>query len=161
MADQRYPPSSESAPDRATLTEDGRRLLEERIRLVETTVGELRRALDDPECRVDSIEGYHRAAQELARLRAVLGEAAAVEDSADDPEVVELGDVVAVRLEDGTEETYVVVHAAEAPVEDRRISVDAPLGRALFGRRVGETVEVAVPGGSYRCTVLRASRSQA
>jgi transcription elongation GreA/GreB family factor len=50
------------------------------------------------------------------------------------------------------------VHAEEAVVDDARISVDSPLGRALLARRVGETVEVAGPGGSYRCTILSATR---
>jgi len=151
-------PSNGNPPDQAYLTEDGRTMLEERIRLLEQTVDELREALDDAEYPVDSIEGFNRATQELARLRALLAGATAVEDVADDPEVVELGDTVAIRLEDGSEERYVVVHAAEAPVEDRRISVEAPLGRALLDRRVGDTVEVTVPVGSYRCTILSASR---
>ena len=44
---------------------------------------------------------------------------------------------------------------------DGRISAESPLGRALLGRHVGEAVEVAVPGGSYRCTILTASRRAA
>ena len=158
MIDHREPPSNGNPPDQAYLTEDGRRLLEERIQLLEATVDELRAGLDDSEYRVDSVEGFNRATQELARLRSLLDGATPVEDLADDPEVVELGDAVAIRLEDGSEERYVLVHAAEAPVEDRRISVEAPLGRALLARRVGETVEVTVPVGSYRCTILSASR---
>jgi transcription elongation GreA/GreB family factor len=51
-----------------------------------------------------------------------------------------------------------VAHAAEATVADERISVDSPLGRALLGRHVGDSVEVEVPKGSYRCTITQASR---
>jgi transcription elongation GreA/GreB family factor len=68
---------------------------------------------------------------------------------------------VSIGLDDGTEESYFVVHAQEAVVDDARVSVDSPLGRALLGRNVGETVEVAGPGGSYRCTILAASRTGA
>jgi transcription elongation factor GreA len=156
---ERHSRSNDGPSRGAALTEDGRRLLEERIGLLSATVEELRSALDDPEFREDSIEGFTRSNQELARLRSLLDGASAVEDLADDPEVVELGDVVAIRLDDGREESYVLVHAAEAPVDDQRISVDAPLGRALLARRVGETVEVTVPIGSYRCTILSASRA--
>ena len=46
---------------------------------------------------------------------------------------------------------FFVVDPLEAPVEDRRISSDSPLGRALLGRHVGEVVEVDAPGGRYRC----------
>ncbi len=150
--------SSTLPSDRAYLTEDGRRLLEERIRLIETTVEDLQDALQDPECRADSVEGFHRATRELSRLRSLLDQAAAVEDFADDPGVVELGDAVALRFEDGTEESYILVDTAEAPVDDRRISVEAPLGRAVLAKGVGESVEVVVPNGSYRCTILRATR---
>jgi transcription elongation factor GreA len=87
-----------------------------------------------------------------------LAVAGTVEDVPDDPTIVELGDAVTIRLDDGTEETYFVVDAAEAPVDDERISEYSPLGRALLGRRVGEMVDVEVPSGSYRCLITRAAR---
>ncbi len=65
---------------------------------------------------------------------------------------------MSIRLDDGTDETYVIVHGVEAVVDDARISVESPLGQALLGRRVGDTVEVAVPMGSYRCTIFGATR---
>jgi transcription elongation factor GreA len=155
------PPSTRLSMNHTYLTEDGRELLEERIRLLERTVGELRDALDDPECRVDSVEGFHLATQELARLRALVDESARVEDFEDDPEVVKLGDAVTIRFEDGHEERYVLVHAAEAPVGDERVSVDAPLGRALLAKGVGETIEVTAPTGSYRCSIVSSARPRA
>jgi transcription elongation GreA/GreB family factor len=33
------------------------------------------------------------------------------------------------------------------------VSPDSPLGSALMGRRVGETVDVQAPRGSWRATV--------
>jgi transcription elongation factor GreA len=144
--------------DRPFLTEHGRRLLEERIRVLEASVDELHIALDDSELRTDSIDGYQRAVRELASLRSHLDSAGAIEDIPDDPRVVELGDTVAIRLDDGTEETYIIVHAVEAPLEDQRISIESPLGRALLGHHVGDTVEVPVPAGSYGCKILSADR---
>jgi transcription elongation GreA/GreB family factor len=85
--------------------------------------------------------------QEVDRLRSLMEIAGAVEDAPDDPTVVELGDVVSIRLDDGGEETYIVVHSAEAAVEDQRISVDSPLGRALLGRHVGDTSRSACQPG--------------
>lgn len=143
------------------LTVAGRRLLEERIRLLEATVGELRDALEDPEHSAETVEGHQRAAQELARVHAVLRDAHTVEDVPDDPRTVELGDTVTIQVDSGSTETYIVVHSAEAPTDDRRISVDAPLGAALIDRHVGDEVEVPVPGGAYRCTILTAARDRA
>jgi transcription elongation factor GreA len=71
---------------------------------------------------------------------------------------MEVGDTVTIRLEDGTEEAFVIVHAIEASVDDARISVESPLAKALLGRRVGDNVDVAVPTGTYRCRIMTASR---
>jgi transcription elongation factor GreA len=147
------PPQPEVA-----LTAEGRRLLEERIGLLQATVADLGEGLHDPERRADVVEAYQRAARELNRLQALVEGAAVLDSLPDDPRRVELGDHVSIRLDDGTEETYVIVHGVEAVVDDARISVESPLGQALLGRSVGDTVEVTVPVGSYRCTVLSATR---
>lgn len=75
-----------------------------------------------------------------------------------DPHTVDLGDTVTIQLESGETETHIVVHAAEAPLEDQRISVESPLGAALIGRHVGAEVEVPVPRGVYRCRILTVQR---
>jgi transcription elongation factor GreA len=140
------------------LTPQGRRRLEARIHELEQVEIELRAALDDSERRDEAVESLQRTTQELDDLRSLLLTARSVEDADDDVSVVEIGDTVRIRLDDGEEEEYVVVHSVEASADDRRISVDSPLGRALLGRRVGDTVEVPVPTGSYRCTILSATR---
>ena len=143
------------------LTGEGRRLLEERLEQLRLTVAELGEGLHDPERRADVVEGYQQATRELERLKSVLAQADTLDDLPDNPLRVDLGDRVSIGLDDGTEESYFVVHAQEAVVDDARVSVDSPLGRALLGRNVGETVEVAGPGGSYRCTILAANRTGA
>jgi regulator of nucleoside diphosphate kinase len=55
-----------------------------------------------------------------------------------------------VRLTDaGTneEQVYTVVFPSDANVEQRKISVLAPIGTAILGYRVGDMVEWRVPGG--------------
>jgi len=152
------PPAGVPADEVTYLTSDGRRLVERRIELLQSTVAELQDALSDRDRRPELVEGLYRASQELSRLRALLESAEILDDVPYDPLLVELGDCVSIRLEDGAEETYLVVQAAEAAVDDYRISSDSPLAQALLTRRVGETVEVSVPGGSYRCTIVSATR---
>jgi transcription elongation factor GreA len=149
-----------SAPfsDRPQLTRAGRRLLEERIRDRERVLEELRTAVEEPGRSTDAVESYHRAAREVDQLRSLLDAAVSLEDVPDDPTVVELGDVVTIRLDDGSQETYIVVHAVEAPVGEQRISSVSPLGRALLGRSVGDRVALDVPGGAYSCIIISASR---
>src|SRR3954452_8704265 len=45
------------------------------------------------------------------------------------------------------ERTYQIVGEPEADVRSGRVSVTSPIARALMGKTVGDTVEVATPGG--------------
>ena len=42
---------------------------------------------------------------------------------------------------------YTLVSANEADFAKGKISVDSPIGKALLGKEIGETVEVKVPAG--------------
>lgn len=63
-----------------------------------------------------------------------------------------------VRVKDlnaGTEMDLSVVFPSEADSETGKISVLAPVGTALLGYRVGDTVEWKVPGGLRRLKIER------
>ena len=60
---------------------------------------------------------------------------------------VGLGSSIRVRSADGGEHVYELVGPLEADIGSGRVSVSAPVGRALFGRRCGDRVEVETPGG--------------
>lgn len=61
---------------------------------------------------------------------------------------VGLGSMVTVRdLDYGDEWTLTLVSPYEADPDKDRISDHAPVGRALIGKRVGDSVEVKTPGG--------------
>src|SRR5690349_11830582 len=146
--------------NRPFLTTIGHRRLARRIAALERAVVELRPAIEDPESRTEAVGAYLRLQRERDRLSAVLRDADLVEDAfEDDPGVVEVGDRVIIRMDDGTAERYTLVHPAEAAGDDDRLSIESPLGRALLSRRVGESVSVVAPGVSYRCRILTASRS--
>lgn len=53
-----------------------------------------------------------------------------------------------------TELEYTLVDSLEADPADNRISVDSPLGSALFGRHRNETVRVRAPSGLRSYTIL-------
>ncbi|HSN89718.1 MAG TPA: transcription elongation factor GreB [Anaeromyxobacteraceae bacterium] len=61
---------------------------------------------------------------------------------------------VTVEREDGAERTYRLVGPDELDVARGLISVEAPLGRALLGRREGDTVVVQRPAGPAELTVV-------
>lgn len=50
-------------------------------------------------------------------------------------------------LEDGEQSVYTLVFPSDADIEKNKLSVLAPLGLALAGRRTGSTIEWKTPGG--------------
>ncbi len=71
-------------------------------------------------------------------------------------DTVKFGATVTVVDEDTEEEArYQIVGDFEAEVKEGRISVSSPISRALIGKSVGDTVEVATPGGGRSYEVLK------
>jgi transcription elongation factor GreA len=66
--------------------------------------------------------------------------------------IVGLGTTVVVDYE-GFDETYTVVGAAEAKPTLGRVSVESPMGKALLGKRVGDSATVATPRGSAKIVI--------
>ncbi len=71
--------------------------------------------------------------------------------------MVEIGSGVKLRTSDGEEETYTIVGSAEVNPAEGKISNESPVGLALLGRKVGDVVEVAVPSGVQRLTLVEIS----
>lgn len=59
-------------------------------------------------------------------------------------------------LDEDTEDkiTYQIVGEIEADVKAGRISITSPLGRALIGKKTGDTIEVNTPGGGKSYEIL-------
>ncbi len=91
---------------------------------------------------------------EIAELEWKLKHAVIIEDERPDG-VVALGSRVTVRDEEtGEEETYTIVGSAEADPFNGRISNESPVGSALMGHVIGDTVDVETPGGKMRLTIV-------
>jgi transcription elongation factor GreB len=67
------------------------------------------------------------------------------------------GATVTVADEEGEETTYQIVGGEELDesLGKNRISYEAPLGRALLGKREGDTVRVRRPKGEMELTIVR------
>lgn len=140
------------------LTSGGRRQLTAKAdRLRALRLPELCDALADRRRDATVEADYERAFAELHQLEDLLSIAESVDAWPDDPEVVELGDLITLEIGDDIER-YVIVHPAEAALDDLRVSADAPLAQALLGRHVGELVEIRGPRATYSVRILGASR---
>lgn len=89
--------------------------------------------------------------QELERTLAT----AMIIDDHPAADLVRLGSHVTVEGDDGEKEEYVIVGSAEADPRKGKISNESPVGQSLLGKRVGEEIEVAAPGGSFRLRVTQ------
>lgn len=81
-------------------------------------------------------------------LKRILANARTLTEEEVPTDKVGLGSMVTVRdLDYGDEWTMTLVSPFEADPDKDRISNRSPLGQALVGHRVGETLEVKTPGG--------------
>ncbi len=89
----------------------------------------------------------------IQELEYLLANAKVVEHLPSDEVVI--GSKVTIAYDDGEEETYTVVGAAEAAPEEGLISNESPLGKALLGHKAGDTVQVEAPNGSFSVKIVR------
>ena len=52
-----------------------------------------------------------------------------------------------------------IVGANEVNSMENRVSGESPMGKALIGGKVGETVTVSAPGGSFDLKILKIARA--
>lgn len=108
------------------------------------------------------IPSLTREMSELTRrigaIKLALDRAFIYDPSAVPLESVALGTRVRVS-EDDVPEEYTIVGRMETDPSQGRISADSPLGRALIGHRVGDTVEVQTPDGGYALRIEAISRA--
>lgn len=90
----------------------------------------------------------------IQELEHLLRNVVLIEDIKQDTTVVNIGTKVTVQEEESDPETYQVVGPKEADPRKGRISNESPIGRALIGSRLGETIQVDTPGGSIRLKIL-------
>jgi transcription elongation factor GreA len=56
------------------------------------------------------------------------------------------------------ETEYTMVSAEEADIEQGKIAITSPIGKALMGRQVGDVVHVTVPAGKITLEILEIRR---
>jgi transcription elongation factor GreA len=68
---------------------------------------------------------------------------------------IQVGSKVTIKEGNYEAETFTIVGAAEANPRDGKISNESPIGKAIIGHRVGDTVKVETPGGTYNVKILK------
>jgi transcription elongation factor GreA len=89
----------------------------------------------------------------ILELETVLRNATIVERTAPS-EQVEVGSTVVVQEQGEIKTTFQIVGAKEADPRAGKISHVSPIGKALLGKKVGESAQAITPGGPVRFKVL-------
>lgn len=103
---------------------------------------------DDAKQEQGMIEGRILEIEDILRRAVIIDESAAQKGR------VGLGSRVEVD-QDGQPRKFQIVGAPEADPANGKISNESPVGSALLGRAVGDTVEVNVPRGVIKVKVLK------
>lgn len=91
----------------------------------------------------------------IIQLENMLKNAQVVDESELPNDMVSLGKTVKVKDYEFDEEVeYTIVGSAEADPMSYKISNESPVGAALMGKKIGEEVEVIVPGGTNKFKIL-------
>ena len=110
---------------------------------------------------------YDEAKLEQAKIAARIGEleeliahARIMDESELDANIVNVGSTVVVRrVETDVKTTYQIVGSFGADPLNGKVSDESPIGGALKGSRVGETVEVTTPNGKvFHLEVIEITR---
>lgn len=88
----------------------------------------------------------------ISQLQAMLKHAVIIDEKSKHS-LVEVGSTIKVKVEDGQEQ-FTIVGSAEANPFDGKISHESPIGKALLGRKVGESVKVQIPAGFIEMKIL-------
>jgi len=152
--------------ERIPMTENGHTRLQEELKQLKSVQRPaVIRALEEARSHGDLSEN---AEYEAARERQsfIEGRVADIEDKIRRAEVIDVSKLsgkevkfgATVRLEDedtGEKSTYQIVGVDEADITNGLLSVNAPLGRALINKTVGDSVEVTTPRGTKAYEITR------
>ena len=108
---------------------------------------------------------YDEAMSDQAKLEARINEiehmiknAKVFDEEALGTEVVHIGSKVTITNDSGAELQYKIVGFAQADPDEGKISDESPVGKALIGHKVGETVEVEAPIGLLKFVIKEISK---
>ncbi|MGE0847395.1 MAG: transcription elongation factor GreA [Flavobacteriaceae bacterium] len=151
--------------EKVPMTSAGHEALQEELRrLKQVERPRIIQAISEARAHGDLSENaeYHAAKEaqglneaRVAELEDKLSRADVIDVTKLSGDTVKFGATVTLIDEDTEEEkVYQIVGDAEADVKSAKISISSPIARALIGKGVGDSVEVAAPGGARAYEIM-------
>lgn len=146
------------------LTEAGKKKLEDELNILKTVKRvEIKEALKAARAQGDLSENadYSAAKEDQSMIETKIKEFeemlkyAIVVETSDDDHIFDVNKVAKVKFYDIDEvEEVTLVSTVEADAKNMKISIDSPLGLALYKLEVGKRTTIASPDGNYDVEVL-------
>ena len=90
----------------------------------------------------------------IKQIEFMLANAQIIEKSSN--HTVDLGSTVTISyVDDDEEEVYSIVGRMEADPFENKISNESPIGKAIIGKKEGDTINVESPTGSYQIKIVK------
>ena len=147
------------------LTQEGYNKLEERLNELKTTIRteiaeriKTARGFGDlsENSEYDEAKSAQRAnEEEIAELELKIRNAKIIDEKEIDTKTVQIGNLVKLLdIEFNEEVEYTIVGSTEVNLAENKVSNVSPIGKALLGRKKGETVDVVAPAGTIQYKIL-------
>ena len=147
------------------LTQEGYNKLEERLNELKTVkrseIAErikVARGFGDlsENSEYDEAKSAQRAnEEEIAELEQKIRNAKIIDEKEIDTKTVQIGNLVKLLdIEFNEEVEYTIVGSTEVNLSENKVSNVSPIGKALLGRKKGETVDVDAPAGIIQYKIL-------
>lgn len=149
------------------LTKEGFQKLQEELEYLRTTkrmavAARLHEAMEGGEL-IENAE-YEAAKNEQAfvegriqELELLLATAKIIEENGKGKksDIIQVGSKVTIKEGNFEAETFTIVGATEANPREGKISNESPIGKSILGHKMGETVKVETPGGTYNVKIIK------
>ena len=90
----------------------------------------------------------------IKQIEFMLANAQIIEKSSN--HTVDLGSTITISyVDDDEEEVYSIVGRMEADPFENKISNESPIGKAIIGKKEGDTINVESPTGSYQIKIVK------
>jgi len=91
----------------------------------------------------------------IAELELKIRNAKIIDEAEIDTKTVQIGNLVKLLdIEFNEEVEYTIVGSTEVNLAENKVSNESPIGKALLGRKKGETVDVDAPAGIVQYKIL-------
>jgi transcription elongation factor GreA len=70
-------------------------------------------------------------------------------------DAIQVGSKVTIKEGNFEAETFTIVGAAEANPREGKISNESPIGKAILSHKLGDSVKVETPGGTYNVKIVK------